>query len=907
MTSPVGEDAAIARRDWLWASGTGLAALVVYVRTLAPGMVAVMDTPMFQFIGRVLGVAHNPGYPLYVLLTHPLSYLPMGSLAWRINLFSALCAAVTTALVFLIVRRLGCRRLVSAATALGMAFGHVYWSQSIIAEVYALDTALIAGIVLLLLVWRETGKLWQFYAAIGLLAAGFGNHTTIAGFAPGVALYAWLTRRDVATRPRTVVVSAALCVAGVLQYGFILIRSRQGGAYVESPATTLAELASVISGRQFGDRLFTFGWREVVFERVPWLVEHVLVPELTVAGLVLALVGMVVLLRSRRAEAALLLSGCLAIVAFALNYAVVDLPVFLIPATLVLWMMAAVGGERLVLLAERVPGAAAVAPLVLLGLPAWQVVRNYDVTNRSHDTHAAVTFDRLFETLPRLTAVVREDFLVDRMVMYKVLGDPPARPARVDLVDASADAVHERLARGYALFAFPRSAERLRREALNVGFAPIALLDDPLPDVLARIPAGYTVAVAVPQVFAPEFVASGAAAMSAIGGPRTLTDDASSALTVVGVTGARRGAFADTTRGCVVFEAGHNIGPASVPVAFAVEATTTEAAVRQGGRDLVRSADGAVLVVWRPDGQIEQAAVLQAPDGFRVPMAVGPLAVHPIHGELAGEEIGEAWTPVTTAAHTGSVAFQVPESSRLIAYVAADEPLFPRVIDQAPDVEAAITTVSPADASPAIGDDVPYVYRIDIAGNAESASVLMAFGGVPRDLVARMDEGRSAAVFSVDTVGLLRTPDRSTELLLMARDEQQQLIGSGWSAVDSDEVGPFRWMSERKARVLLPAAGQPDVIRMQAFHEVTDTPASVRLVLNGRDLGPRTVASGWQRYEWSIPEGVASPGTNAVTLVRDDGEEAGFAVSDLRLLYVSPADAGDGSSDSSASDAPSCS
>jgi len=49
------------RRDRLWAALAGALALTVYVRTLAPGLVAVTDTPMFQFVGRVLGVPHNPG------------------------------------------------------------------------------------------------------------------------------------------------------------------------------------------------------------------------------------------------------------------------------------------------------------------------------------------------------------------------------------------------------------------------------------------------------------------------------------------------------------------------------------------------------------------------------------------------------------------------------------------------------------------------------------------------------------------------------------------------------------------------------------------------------------------------------------------------------------------------------
>ena len=41
----------------------------------------------------------------------------------------------------------------------------------------------------------------------------------------------------------------------------------------------------------------------------------------------------------------------------------------------------------------------------------------------------------------------------------------------------------------------------------------------------------------------------------------------------------------------------------------------------------------------------------------------------------------------------------------------------------------------------------------------------------------------------------------------MARDEQAQLTGHGWSAVDHDPVGAYRWMTAPEARLVLPIAG----------------------------------------------------------------------------------------------------
>lgn len=161
-------------------------------------------------------------------------------------------------------------------------------------------------------------------------------------------MYALLTNWRFVVRLRTIVTSLVLLSAGVLQYGFVLLRSGQPDAYVESRVTTVRELFEVMRGAQFADRLFVFEWRAVLFERIPLLVGQVLVPELTIAGLVLALAGAVLLSRRRPATAVLLLTGGSIIFGFVLNYSIIDSQVFLIPTFLALWLCAAVAMDDVV-------------------------------------------------------------------------------------------------------------------------------------------------------------------------------------------------------------------------------------------------------------------------------------------------------------------------------------------------------------------------------------------------------------------------------------------------------------------------------------------------------------------------------------------------------------------------------
>ncbi len=71
-----------------------------------------------------------------------------------------------------------------------------------------------------------------------------------------------------------------------------------------------------------------------------------------------------------------------------------------------------------------------------------------------------------------------------------------------------------------------------------------------------------------------------------------------------------------------------------------------------------------------------------------------------------------------------------------------------------------------------------------------------SFGGVPRRALGRLvTEGPAVSLVAVDYRGLLRTPDRASEMLLMSRDEQSQLVGAGWSRSPPMRGGGFRWMT----------------------------------------------------------------------------------------------------------------
>ncbi|MFC2015672.1 protein O-mannosyl-transferase family [Chloroflexota bacterium] len=142
--------------DWLLAAALFAGSLALYSRTLAPSVATLFDDSLeFPLVSYRLGIAHPTGYPLYTLLGKVFTLGPWPNVAWGVNFLSAVASALTIALLYLIGRRLTRRRLSAVLGAVALAVSPVFWSQAVIAEVYALNSAFIAALLLLALHWAE--------------------------------------------------------------------------------------------------------------------------------------------------------------------------------------------------------------------------------------------------------------------------------------------------------------------------------------------------------------------------------------------------------------------------------------------------------------------------------------------------------------------------------------------------------------------------------------------------------------------------------------------------------------------------------------------------------------------------------------------------------------------------------
>jgi hypothetical protein len=210
------------RRGFLMRSlpvGIGLSAGCVYVATAARDIV-VGDSGEFLSAAATLGVAHPSGYPLLVLLGHAFSWLPIGPVAFRINLVAVVCGAVTVGLIFSLARTLGVGLLPAAIAAFLLAFNPLFWEWSLAVEAFPLNNALAAALMYCLVRWESEPKRTGFLVTAALCGGlGVANHLTIIFLIPFVLVVMWRRRGYVGAR--ALVACVAAIALGLVPYLYI--------------------------------------------------------------------------------------------------------------------------------------------------------------------------------------------------------------------------------------------------------------------------------------------------------------------------------------------------------------------------------------------------------------------------------------------------------------------------------------------------------------------------------------------------------------------------------------------------------------------------------------------------------------------------------------------------------------
>jgi hypothetical protein len=454
--------------ELLCAGAIFLVALVLYSWTLAP-TVTPTDSGELILAAYGLGVAHPPGVPLWVMLTHLASLLPLGNVAVRINFSSAVFAALACAMLTLVVAELlitvscfaASRRRKKAArqsidiessnggsflifapavgAGLLMAFSRTLWAYATITEVYALNALLVLLVFFLVVRWRRrvietarnssasvtTHDTWIYAAAFVFGLAMGVHHVTVALTLPAIAVVVYRTEGLKFFTSRRLLYAALVSIGAlILVYSYLPWAASRSPAMNWGNPRSLQEIWWHITGRQY--RVFlsfspsTVGPQFVEFCRMalrefgfPWL-------PLT---LFLAMAGLANAYKRDRTAFWFLLLIVLADLAYSLSYEIAeDKDAYYLPAFISIAIAAGLGIRWLIQLAASGrsplwrPYVAAATAIVLTSATAFAA--NWPFNNRRQDFIADDYVENLFSTIAPDGVLLTQDWQVVSPMFY---------------------------------------------------------------------------------------------------------------------------------------------------------------------------------------------------------------------------------------------------------------------------------------------------------------------------------------------------------------------------------------------------------------------------------------------------------------------------------------------------------
>jgi len=396
----------------------------VYLCTLAPTVVFV-DSGELILAAKSLGVAHPPGFPLYVLLAHLATRLPFANVAVRVNFASALFAALAVAFLFLLVAEvlsagpapitshklknvrskkketqreaepehtglwvLINQLLPAVMAALMFAFSRTLWSFATVAEVYTLNTLLLVLIFYLLFRWRNC---WQtnddtrsqganriatssvlpvsrsLFPAAFLFGLALGvHHVSVAVALPALALLVYRTAGWQFFKSRQFVFTGLISLAGfALVYMYLPLAASRSPLMNWGDPRTFERFWWHVSGRQY-QVFLSSSPEQIAHQAVEFLklAAHEFGHGWLPAGFVLAGLGLFDLFRRDRTAFWFLVLIVVCDLGFALNYEIAeDKGAYYLPAFIGLTIAAGIGAYLFLrMFAGKWPSAPGPAP-----------------------------------------------------------------------------------------------------------------------------------------------------------------------------------------------------------------------------------------------------------------------------------------------------------------------------------------------------------------------------------------------------------------------------------------------------------------------------------------------------------------------------------------------------------------
>jgi len=398
--------------------------MAVYLATLAPGLTWANDgADGGDLIAAAAtgGIAHPTGYPLYLLLARVFQFIPIGSLAFRTNLMSAIASVVAVLLVYgIVTRRLSPdipHQFWLAGLAAGLAFGlsPLFWSQAVITEVYALHSLFVALLLYLSINILPTYSIQKRVDCLLGLTFGLamGNHLTTVLILPVILSSTIIHKPGLPHENRwlknwqinvwSILRRLGWIVIGLSVYLTLPLRALSHPPINWGNPVTLDGFVWLVSGKLYQGLLLSLNFSSILVRAKT--VIALLLEQFGIIGISVGLIGLILFFRPTRLNYLMLWVMVISSV-FAIGYTTKDAFLYLIPAFLCFAVWIGIGLGRLMEFfykrSNTLRFLIALVLILTLVIQAWKVWPSVDA---SHDQRAESFGRRVLSLAPKHAVV----------------------------------------------------------------------------------------------------------------------------------------------------------------------------------------------------------------------------------------------------------------------------------------------------------------------------------------------------------------------------------------------------------------------------------------------------------------------------------------------------------------------
>lgn len=290
--------------------------LSVYMMTLAPS-VTFFDSGEFMTAIYSLGSAHSPGYPLFINYANPFTYIPFGSIAFRVNIATAVSASAACYAVYLLVVQItesekvtldisisvNIHKLVALASACCFAFSDRLWLQSNHDKPYPLVSFFAAIILVLILKWRKFYQRGEerfdlIYLGAFLCGLAFCTHQTIVLLIPAFIFLVLSLNWRLILRIKELIIALSFMLFGLSVHLHLPLRATRNPLLNWGDAKTFEQFLWHFFRKGYPvdkpDREISLLWAQLKAFNI--------INEFTWGGCLLLSIGVMALFRFRKAE-----------------------------------------------------------------------------------------------------------------------------------------------------------------------------------------------------------------------------------------------------------------------------------------------------------------------------------------------------------------------------------------------------------------------------------------------------------------------------------------------------------------------------------------------------------------------------------------------------------------------------